>query len=237
MPEHEEQPSRVVTVSATYGAGGSVVAPRLAERLDTLFFDRLIHSVGTVPATDIAEGLTAEERRKQTPPGRVLTNLSRMATGLVTPTIDPNVLEPIDGLHARVVEGVHTAADDGGVILGRGAAVILAGRPGRVPRALERSGRPTRAPGRCDRGGVRRRGAPPPVRDRSGVVEVRGAGAVPRPRRPVALPPHPRLDGHPARQRRRPDRRRGRGRLATLRAALNRASVRPVVSRTGSCRS
>jgi cytidylate kinase len=130
MSEHEEQPSRVLTVSATYGAGGSVVAPRLAERLGTLFFDRLIYSRGAVTAPATAEGLTVEERKKQTPPGRVLTNLSRMATGLVTPAFDPAMVEPIDDPHARVVEGVHAAADEGGVILGRGAAVVLAGRPG-----------------------------------------------------------------------------------------------------------
>jgi cytidylate kinase len=130
MPKHDELPSRVVTVSATYGAGGSVVAPQLAERLGTLFFDRLIYSAGAVTAPDTAEGLTAEERKRQSPPGRVLSNLSRMATGLVTPTFDPTILEPIDDLHTRVVEGVHAAATEGGVILGRGAAVILAGRPG-----------------------------------------------------------------------------------------------------------
>ena len=36
----------VVTISATYGAGGSVIAPRLAERLRMQFFDRLLHNAG-----------------------------------------------------------------------------------------------------------------------------------------------------------------------------------------------
>ena len=34
---------RVLTVSATYGAGGSVIAPGVAKALGLDFFDRLIH--------------------------------------------------------------------------------------------------------------------------------------------------------------------------------------------------
>ena len=49
----------VVTISATYGAGGSIVAPRLAERLGMKFFDRLIHNADSVTAGSIVERLTA----------------------------------------------------------------------------------------------------------------------------------------------------------------------------------
>src|SRR5262245_50785951 len=52
---------KVVTVSATYGAGASVIAPKVAERLGLPFFERLIHDPTTATAASIVERLTAEE--------------------------------------------------------------------------------------------------------------------------------------------------------------------------------
>ena len=51
----------LVTVSASYGAGGSQVGPELAKRLDVPFVDRLIHADvaarlagGATPGDDVA---------------------------------------------------------------------------------------------------------------------------------------------------------------------------------------
>ena len=41
---------RLVTVSATYGAGGAVVAPALAERLGVPFVQRATNSAGATTA-------------------------------------------------------------------------------------------------------------------------------------------------------------------------------------------
>src|SRR4051794_6256460 len=118
MAEADPPLVRVLTVSATYGAGGSVVAPRLAERLGLPFFDRLIYRLGGDDAETIEEHLTSEEK-KQTPPGRIMANLSRMSTGLGIPNLDPADLDPITDLRFKVETSVTTAAATGGVILGR----------------------------------------------------------------------------------------------------------------------
>jgi len=118
--------TRVVTVSATYGAGGSVVAPGLAERLGLPFYDRLIHGPDTRTPERIAERLT-EEERTQTPPGRVVASLSHLGSALGMPLGDAADLDPNSVLRRQVAESVaRIAAGGGGVVLGRGAAVLLA---------------------------------------------------------------------------------------------------------------
>lgn len=52
--------ARFITVSATYGAGGSVVAPLLARRVGLPFADRLI-AARNAPETRSEEGVTKQE--------------------------------------------------------------------------------------------------------------------------------------------------------------------------------
>ena len=53
--------ARLVTVSASYGAGGAVVAPALAERLGVPFLQRATTSAGGVGSDEpCAERLTPE---------------------------------------------------------------------------------------------------------------------------------------------------------------------------------
>ncbi|HEV7687897.1 MAG TPA: cytidylate kinase family protein, partial [Acidimicrobiia bacterium] len=54
--------ARVVTISATYGSSGSLIAPALATRLGLPFADRLIPALGGEPAAECGEQLTEEER-------------------------------------------------------------------------------------------------------------------------------------------------------------------------------
>jgi cytidylate kinase len=137
----------VVTVSATYGAGGSVIAPQLAAKLGIPFVDRLI-------STDIAhqlatadEGLT-EEERTHAPTNRFLLYMARLPTVLATPIPE---MEDID-TEQRVRRQAETAIDQvantsGGVLLGRAGAIVLAGHPrafhirldGPVERRLQRA--------------------------------------------------------------------------------------------------
>src|SRR5262245_42205026 len=77
--------ARVVTVSATYGAGGSVIAPRLAERLGMPFFDRLIHTPQAQELRAIAES-ESDAERNQAPPGRVSSRITRVASALGLPS-------------------------------------------------------------------------------------------------------------------------------------------------------
>ena len=116
-----------MTVSASYGAGGSVVAPRLAETLGVQFLDRLI-SADMAASASSQEGLT-EGEQATTPAGRFLSYFARAASvGAVLPpdaTIDDD-----DQIRDRTEEGLRqVAGGESAVILGRAAAVVLAARP------------------------------------------------------------------------------------------------------------
>jgi cytidylate kinase len=116
---------RLVTVSASYGAGGSVVAPALADRLGVPFLQRATTSAGGVGAAEpCAERLTPDEA-DLTPAHWLLACLtSAMPTG---PTQSPPPSSHHEeNLRRHCEEGIRRLADaDAGVILGRGAAVVL----------------------------------------------------------------------------------------------------------------
>ena len=120
---------RVLTVSATYGAGGSVIAPGVAKALGLDFFDRLIHGDETRNVDSIMERLTREER-DQAPPGRIVTGLSSLSSTIGLPVLGMDDLDPRGQLRRQVETSVsRVAGDAGGVILGRAAAVVLSGHP------------------------------------------------------------------------------------------------------------
>ena len=118
--------SVAVTISATYGAGGSVIAPRLAERLQMQFFDRLIHGTEQQHAAAIVEHLTDAER-DQAPATGILASLANLTSVLGLPVSGADA-DPRRQLRRQVEASVNDAlAGGGGVILGRAAAVVLAG--------------------------------------------------------------------------------------------------------------
>jgi hypothetical protein len=119
--------SRTVTISATYGAAGSVIGPALAERLGLAFFDRLLHDPA-VSAERLLERLS-EEERIDAPPGPIA-SLAQVSSGLGFPIPDADDLNPREALRGRIAASVERIAESGGVILGRGAVVVLAGAPG-----------------------------------------------------------------------------------------------------------
>jgi cytidylate kinase len=126
----EARVNRVVTVAALYGAGGSVVGPRVAERLGVPFLDRAIpKSVAEragVPLTAVAEA--AEEPRSRWE--RVLDALGRSSP----PSGASGQVERLDlearRLHGEIERFLADASRAGGVVLGRGGAVVLAAVPG-----------------------------------------------------------------------------------------------------------
>jgi cytidylate kinase len=119
----------VVTISATYGAAGSVIAPRLAERLALRFFDRFISVDVAHQVAASGEGLNEEERTR-TPTSRLLLYLARLPSVLGTPIPDLEDPDREERLR-RDTEATldKLASTTGGVVLGRAAAVVLAGRP------------------------------------------------------------------------------------------------------------
>jgi cytidylate kinase len=114
----------VVTVSASYGSGGSIIAPRLAEALGVPFIDRLI-AAGEVRSQ---EGLV-EGERETTPTGRFLSYFARAATVGTVMAPDPDI-EDDDAIRSKSEAALRPLMNGApGVVLGRAAAVVLGSRP------------------------------------------------------------------------------------------------------------
>jgi cytidylate kinase len=128
----EEGFGRVVTVSATYGAGGSVIAPGLADRLGVPFVDRLLSADASQQVARSQEGL-AEGEEETTPPGRFLSYFARAANigTVMAPEMIP--AEPLldeEAIRDRAEEALRpVAAGQPAVVLGRAGAVVLRSRP------------------------------------------------------------------------------------------------------------
>jgi cytidylate kinase len=116
----------LITVSAAYGAGGSVVAPALAGRLGLPFLQRVTTSEGHLAQPGPCDEQLSAEEAKATPAHRLLAHFTQaMPTG---PTQSPPSTHHQDQhLRGHGEAGIHNllAAADGGVILGRAAAVVL----------------------------------------------------------------------------------------------------------------
>ena len=116
---------RLITVSASYGAGGSVVAPALAGRLGLPFLQRVTTSEGHVAEPGPCdEQLTAEEV-KATPVHRLLAHFTQAMPAGPTQS-PPSTHHQDEHLRGYGEAGNHRfLAAGGGVILGRAAAVVL----------------------------------------------------------------------------------------------------------------
>lgn len=117
---------RVVTLAALYGAGGSVIGPRVADRLGVPFIDRAIpQSVAKragVPETAVADADEQPRSRWD----EVLDALARASP----PTGASGQVEQVDleerRLHAEIERFLADSSRAGAVVLGRGGAVVLA---------------------------------------------------------------------------------------------------------------
>jgi cytidylate kinase len=123
----------LVTISASYGAGGSQVGPALAERLGVPFADRAIPA-----AVADRMGITQEEAHRRDEDverglDRILRNLVPMAELYGIGDVDPALLKAT-AHHESAAEVIRelAATGHGAVILGRAGAVVL----GDDPRAL-----------------------------------------------------------------------------------------------------
>ena len=118
-----------VTIAATYGAGGSVVAPAVARGLALPLIDR---AIPVSLATELAEPLRAALADDERPQSSLVARI--FARCLDLSGLHVNVPMPPHGLGADVAvaateEALRQAADRGGaVVLGRAGVFVLAGR-------------------------------------------------------------------------------------------------------------
>jgi cytidylate kinase len=120
----------VVTISASYGAGGAYVGPRLAERLEVPFVDRAIpNEVAQRLAVPLTEALHHDESA-----GTVFERFVRVLApaGIAfgaRPFLDHEIVD--ENAYRDATEQVirEQASREGGVFLGRAAALVLRGTP------------------------------------------------------------------------------------------------------------
>ena len=119
----------VITVSATYGAAGSIIAPRLATEMGMPFVDRLISADAAAAGTSQSQEGLVKGEQESTPTGRFLSYFARAATVGAVIGPEPDLQDDAD-IRARAEEGLRgVMAGAGGVVLGRAGAVVLAERP------------------------------------------------------------------------------------------------------------
>src|SRR5690348_17800146 len=117
---------RLVTVSAAYGAGGSVVAPALADRLGLPFLQRVTTSEGHIAEPGPCDEQLSAEEVKVTPVHRLLAHFTQAMPAGPTQS-PPSTYHQDEHLRGDGEAGIHRLLADGGsgVILGRAAAVVL----------------------------------------------------------------------------------------------------------------
>ena len=131
VPGHGTSTAPVVTVSGSFGAGGAIVGPMVADRLGVAFLDRAI-PVRVARSLDVPveEALDRDERR---PPAlaRFLSSLAVGGDALgATPAGTADRVANDDAFRVETERVIREMAGDaGGVILGRAGAVVLAGHP------------------------------------------------------------------------------------------------------------
>jgi cytidylate kinase len=120
----------VVTISASYGAGGAYVGPRLAERLEVPFVDRAIpNEVAQRLAVPLTEAIHHDESA-----GSVFERFIRVLApaGLAfgaRPFLEHEIVD--ENAYRDATEQVirEQASREGGVFLGRAAALVLRDAP------------------------------------------------------------------------------------------------------------
>jgi len=124
-PEPSVVSPTLITVSASYGAGGSVVAPALAKRLDLPFLQRVTTSEGHPAEPGPCDEQLTDEEIRATPMHRLLASFTQAMP--VSPTQSPpSAYHQDQHLRGHGEAGIQRLlAVGGGVILGRAAAVVL----------------------------------------------------------------------------------------------------------------
>jgi cytidylate kinase len=122
----------VVTLAAFYGTGGSVVGPRVAERLGVPFLDRgILAGVAEqmrVPEEAVAAYDAQSPKEPRSGIRRYFESLGRVVSADGTPVSDEDVEE--GRYRSETEEFLVRATTGGGVVLGRGGAVVLGSIPG-----------------------------------------------------------------------------------------------------------
>ncbi len=119
---------QTVTISSSFGAGGNVVGPAVAERLGIPFFDRAIPAAVAGRLAIPIEEATAQDEKAPSTWARLARAFSNMAVPMAPQTFEPpRDPEEFRSETERILHEISSST--GGVVLGRGAMVVLGARP------------------------------------------------------------------------------------------------------------
>jgi cytidylate kinase len=121
----------VVTLAALYGTGGVVIGPEVAQRLGVAFLDRAIPASVAAQTGAPEEVVAAADERPLSRGQRLLAALARAPSLTAGPAQERWLLEESE-IQAEIRRFMADAARSGGVVLGRGGAIVLR----EVPHAL-----------------------------------------------------------------------------------------------------
>ncbi len=121
----------MVTLAALYGTGGVVIGPELSRRLGVAFLDRAIPASVAAQSGVPEEVVAAADERPRSRGQRLLAALARAPSLTGGPAQDRWLLEE-GAMRADIRRFMADAARSGGVVLGRGGAIVLR----QVPQAL-----------------------------------------------------------------------------------------------------
>lgn len=128
-PDHPRHPP-VVTLAALYGAGGTIIGPRVAERLGVPFLDREIPEA-VAKRTGLPESAIADiDQEPRSGMNRLVARLGLASTisGAIGGAAEHLDLQERH-LRAYIEEFLARASRTGGVALGRGGMVVLRSVP------------------------------------------------------------------------------------------------------------
>jgi cytidylate kinase-like protein len=120
----------VVTLSASYGAGGSQIGPRLADRLGVAFLDRVIPTTVAERLAVPLDDALAHDDAVRSVLERLLMRFAPAAQAFSGTATPPELVDERSFLRATEEVIREHAAAGSGVILGRAAAVVLRDAPG-----------------------------------------------------------------------------------------------------------
>jgi cytidylate kinase len=121
----ERVPPIGITISASYGAGGSAVGPILADRLGVPFVDRAIPAAVSNRLSVPLDEVLAREEPPHGALSRLIAHLAPATIATYGGPVSPELMQNDETFRAVTERVLREYAFTGAIILGRGAAVVL----------------------------------------------------------------------------------------------------------------